>query len=267
MSRKPRQPAYCFHKASGQARVRINGRDIYLGTYDSPESHERYDDLIKEWRIQNCSADRYTLTIDELSLMYLKHAQMHYRKNGRETSEVHCVRSTLRVLVAVAGTTRAREFGPRLLKLVREKMIADGLCRRTINANVSRIRRIFRWAVAEEFVPATVLTSLEAVRRKNFRRRNHAGRRLANAKTQQLTIIPLPFFQALIHKIWLYLWITCCQGKLAHPLGHSIDLMLSENIVGSVPPRFVYSRGRRSRNKSTRRLLVPLPMAQEQDYI
>jgi integrase len=42
-------------------------------------------------------------------------------------------------------------------------MIKDGLCRRTVNSNVSRIRRIFRWAVAEELVPATVLTALEAI--------------------------------------------------------------------------------------------------------
>ncbi len=42
-------------------------------------------------------------------------------------------------------------------------MIDAKLCRTTINMNVGRIRRMFRWAVAEEFVPATLLTSLEAV--------------------------------------------------------------------------------------------------------
>ncbi|WP_417847301.1 hypothetical protein [Thalassoglobus sp.] len=33
MPRKPKVPSYCLHKASGQAVVRINGRDHYLGLY------------------------------------------------------------------------------------------------------------------------------------------------------------------------------------------------------------------------------------------
>ena len=33
-------PSYCRHKASGRAVVRLGGRDVYLGEYGSPESHE-----------------------------------------------------------------------------------------------------------------------------------------------------------------------------------------------------------------------------------
>ena len=43
-------PAYCHHKASGQAVVRLDGVDHYLGCYGSDESHERYDRAIAEWR-------------------------------------------------------------------------------------------------------------------------------------------------------------------------------------------------------------------------
>jgi len=158
-----RQPAYSLHKASGQARVRINRRDHYLGLHGSPESYERYQDLIAEWRIRNGDTDRYTLTVDDLALLYLDYAKLHYRKNGRETSEVHCTRSALRFLVAAAGQTRARSFGPKLLKEVRERMVSAKLCRTTINSNVGRIRRMFKWAVAEELIPPTVLTALQAV--------------------------------------------------------------------------------------------------------
>ena len=38
MPNAPRIPAYCLHKASGQAVVRLNGRDVYLGGHDTPES-------------------------------------------------------------------------------------------------------------------------------------------------------------------------------------------------------------------------------------
>ena len=156
-------PAYQLHRASGQARVRIQGFDHYLGPHGLPESHERYQDLVAEWRIRHCDADRYTLTVDNLELLYLEFAKQHYRKADRETSEVHWVRSALRYLVAVAGPMRTRDFGPKLLKQVRERMVAAGDCRNTVNSNVGRIRRIFKWAVADELPPATVLTALQAV--------------------------------------------------------------------------------------------------------
>ncbi len=41
-------PTYCLHRPSGQARVIIGGRHIYLGEYGSPESQEKYARLIAE---------------------------------------------------------------------------------------------------------------------------------------------------------------------------------------------------------------------------
>lgn len=35
-------PGYSLHKASGQARVKFNGKTTYLGKFGSPESHQRY---------------------------------------------------------------------------------------------------------------------------------------------------------------------------------------------------------------------------------
>ena len=158
-----RQPAYSVHKPSGQARVIIDRKHIYLGPHGSPQSYDRYQDLIAEWRIRNCDTDRYTLTIDDLALSYLEHAKQHYLKDGQQTSEVCCLKNALRFLVAAAGRTRARDFGPKLLKAVRQRMIDAGLCRSTINTGIGRIRRMFRWAVAEELVPANVLIALQAV--------------------------------------------------------------------------------------------------------
>lgn len=43
-------PSYRLHKASGQAVVTIEGRDLYLGRYDSPASHEAYGRTIAAWR-------------------------------------------------------------------------------------------------------------------------------------------------------------------------------------------------------------------------
>ena len=50
MSEKSRRvPSYRLHKSSGQARVIIDGAHVYLGRYDSPESHEKYHRLVAEW--------------------------------------------------------------------------------------------------------------------------------------------------------------------------------------------------------------------------
>jgi len=50
MSRRAlKVPSYCLHKASGRAVVRLGGRDVYLGEYGSPESHEEYERVIAEW--------------------------------------------------------------------------------------------------------------------------------------------------------------------------------------------------------------------------
>ena len=49
---RPRNPVptYRRHKASGQAFVRVDGRNVYLGRYDSPESKREYERVCAEVR-------------------------------------------------------------------------------------------------------------------------------------------------------------------------------------------------------------------------
>ncbi len=157
-----KKPSYLLHKATGQARVRIDGQDHYLGGYGSSESQELYDDLIAEW-LRNGDTSRYTLTTDDLCILFLEHAKRYYRKNGVQTNEVNAIRSALRSVVAGYGQTPARHFGPKRLKSARESMVKAGYCRSNINKRVERIRRMFRWAVENEYVPPDVYTALMAV--------------------------------------------------------------------------------------------------------
>jgi hypothetical protein len=48
MSKARRVPSYGLHKATGQARVIINGKHIYLGKFGSPSSHAEYHRLVAE---------------------------------------------------------------------------------------------------------------------------------------------------------------------------------------------------------------------------
>jgi integrase len=156
-------PSYLCH-ASGQAFSRVKGKNVYFGIHGSPESLARYDDFKREWLLQHGDVHRIQLTVDELALLYISYAENYYRKNGEPTSEVSCVQTALRFVVREFGTCRVLEFGPIKLKQVRQAMMEHGICRESINKNIDRIRRMFRWGVENEKVPPDVLAALVAVR-------------------------------------------------------------------------------------------------------
>ena len=49
MARKPSVPCYRLHRPSGRAVVTLNGKDVYLGAHDSPESRTEYQRVVGEW--------------------------------------------------------------------------------------------------------------------------------------------------------------------------------------------------------------------------
>ncbi len=156
-------PSYLLHRGTGQARVRIEGKDHYLGRFGSPESRERYSDLISDWLVKQDNLSGCSLTVDDLALLYMDHAARYYRKDGQPTSEVHCTRLALRHAVTTHGRTRLRQFSPRKLKQVRQVMIDAGYVRSSVNLHVGRIKRMFRWAVENEYCPVEVYQALCAV--------------------------------------------------------------------------------------------------------
>jgi len=48
-----REPKYRKH-ATGQAVVRIAGKDFYLRKYGTAASHEEYGRLIRAWQVEGC---------------------------------------------------------------------------------------------------------------------------------------------------------------------------------------------------------------------
>ena len=167
-----RIPKYRLHKGSGQALVQIDGRRIYLGKYDSPESHQKYERIVSEWlaaarRPETASrgqaAPGVAISINELLLLYWKFASSYYVKDGEPTKELGCMRDALRPVRRLYGDTAAREFGPLRLKHVRQHMIENDLSRGVINNRINRIRRFFKWAVSEEYIPPSVHEALKTV--------------------------------------------------------------------------------------------------------
>jgi len=142
------------------------GKDHYLGLWGTRTSKREYDRIIGEWlaagRPEQAKQAR-ELTIVELLAAYNSHAQRHYRKIGKPSREHLCVRAVLRRIRRLYGNTLASEFGPLALKSLRQQMIDDGLARSTINMNVARIKRMYRWAASEELLPVTAYQALATV--------------------------------------------------------------------------------------------------------
>jgi integrase len=147
--------------------VTLSGRDIYLGRWNSPESRAEYDRRIAEWIAHGRRLPDHHLggdyTVAELLVAYLKFAKTYYASEGDSTSEFTCLTYAVRPLRALYAHVRVNEFGPLALKTVRQKMVEQDLCRTQINRQINRIRRVFRWGVENELVPASILHALQAV--------------------------------------------------------------------------------------------------------
>ena len=174
MARKSRinPPKYTLHRSSGQARVRIDGKDHYLGPYGSAESHEKYHRLIAEWSASPptlatgaSKPSTGSMTVADLLLQYLHYAEGHYRtSDGRPGKEFVCMRDAGRPLHDLYGSLPVREFGPLRIKALQEHMINEkGWARTHINRSINRIRRVFKWGVSNELVDAKILQALSSV--------------------------------------------------------------------------------------------------------
>jgi integrase len=144
--------------------VRLGGRDHYLGKFGSPEATAEYQRLIAEWLANGRRAADDEPTVNDVILAFLEHATAYYKKVGEHGGEIGCIKNALKIVKALYGRTKATGFGPRALKIVRDEMIKKGWCRKYINHQVDRVRRMFRWATEEELVPGSVYHALQAVK-------------------------------------------------------------------------------------------------------
>ena len=166
-------PSYVLHKQSGRARALWTDRTgtrqqkLLPGPFDSPESRTAFAVLQLELEAaphQPPGGPAADVSVSEVLLAFLIFAEGHYRRvDGTATNELDEYKLVSRHVRELYGETAAREFGPLALKAVRQRFIDAGWCRGFINQRVGRIRRVFKWAVAEELVPPAVHQALAAV--------------------------------------------------------------------------------------------------------
>jgi hypothetical protein len=158
-------PKYRHYKPKNLAVVRIDGRDHYLGKYDSAESHEKYHRLLAEWLAQGTTnapapeaagPDRGGMAVNDLILAYYRHCEQYYVKNGEMTNQVRMIRLALKVLRRLYGSTPIKDFGPLSLRACRDEFVRQGLSRRECNRRTNLIKQAFQWATENELAPAGI---------------------------------------------------------------------------------------------------------------
>lgn len=229
-----RIPSYRLHKPSGRAVVTLNGKDHYLGAYGSPESSREYQRVVAEWLTRQQApppqpatpAVVTDLSLAELMLAYLRFAAGYYRAtDGRPTGEADNAIRALRPLEAMYGCTSAAAFGPLALKAVRQAMIDAQLCRRVVNQRVGIIRRMFKWAAAEELVPAGAYHGLAAV--DGLRRGRSAARETepVGPATDHDVNAVLPYLPPTVRAMVQLQWLTGMRsGELVRLRGADLEV-------------------------------------------
>jgi len=172
--KRPKVPTYGHHKSTGQARVYIGGRSVYLGPFGSESSRILYGQVVAKVLsgqpidpfVTKSSSPDTRLTINELVLAFMRHATAYYSKNGKPSAEVDCFKSAVKPLVELYGLIAVDQFAPLALKAVRQAMIdrpKRKMCRSFINKSVNRIRHLFKWAVENGMANVATLQGLQAV--------------------------------------------------------------------------------------------------------
>lgn len=256
--KKNAQPTYLHHKPSGQARVRIDGVDVYLGVYGSQESRQKYYQLLAErfGDVRPARALRKTsanLTVGEFLEAYREFASGYYGEKSKELNRVACAVRPIRELF---GLEPAAEFSPLKLQTVLDRLVLNGdtrkevvaagyrtISRTTVNDYLAVIKRVFKWGVSQELIANGVyqaLLTVEGVRR---------GRGKLAAKTHgPKKILPVPpkDFDAVVKDGGLTEEVkTMIQVQLLTGMRpDEVTIMRPGDIDQTVKPCWVYRPGK-----------------------
>ncbi len=180
-------PRIQYH-ISGQSVVRIDGRDFYLGRHDSAESLARHAVLIAEYQAGGLSLpegfDQETLYLRARALVaspaelleshqanmpiLVKHITAAYRVHLKKTyanskADMDRRLGVCKDIDAHEASSLAKAYGPKALQAQRERWVLSGKSRKYCNCLTNNTIRMFRWAVGQELVEASVWERLKSI--------------------------------------------------------------------------------------------------------
>lgn len=157
------------HSTRNVAFIELAGKRVSLGSWDGTQPvpqdvQAAYDRTITTLMANARRGQHEITTVKMLLQAYRAHAEQHYvGPDGKWTSTLARHRTAAKYMRLEVGARPVAELGPVRLQAIRDRMIRDELARSTVNQLVGVVRQIVRWGVANELVPAEVLTGLDAV--------------------------------------------------------------------------------------------------------
>jgi integrase len=103
------------------------------------------------------------LLVVELLARFWEFAQGYYTKDGKPSGWLRHIKLVLRHVRQNYAHVPAHQVGPLAFKAVRQTLIDAGHSRRYINKLMAVVPLIYKWAAAEELVPASTYHALRAV--------------------------------------------------------------------------------------------------------
>lgn len=188
-------PAYPSkpHK-SGLARIRVKGKDVYLGPFGSKESRDRYAEL----SVQH--AGGVPLRSPRVFEVVDRWRHDGVKRYAANSSEPKAIDAALTVLCRLFSRLPSKDVTPAILDKVRESMASGSWmtdeelawrakhkkpvawCRRVVNRAITRIKTVWKWAERSGLVPPgswAHLGTLDPIRKHDARYKSHAARKPA----------------------------------------------------------------------------------------
>jgi integrase len=196
-------PKLQHHRATGQARVTIAGRDYYCGRWGSKAAIAKYHRLLGEFfnangappvaegvpsppgrppRLEDPKGPVHAITVGpagvhvetsrgsenaicvcDVAARYLMHCEIYYRDVQGRQTSTLCGAKMAIRALEPFFDLPAIEFGPLRLQSMRALLVDQGRPRVTCNRIVKTVRRLFKWAASQELIPVAVSNALATV--------------------------------------------------------------------------------------------------------
>ena len=184
-SRAGTPPNYRHYNARNLAKVTIARRDIYLGPYNSRQSHRRYAQVIAAWQdgrtadeieaiingkpssdVESDTEASTLITVGQLANRYwAEHAAAYYTSStGLSRGRTANVRLAIREVNDLFAALSASGFGPLNFQQVRQTLVDRKRARRYINDLMQNVIAIFAWGVAQQLLAPSTPATLREVR-------------------------------------------------------------------------------------------------------
>lgn len=104
-----------------------------------------------------------TRTVVEVCDAYWEHCKGYYVKDGEPTAEQAGIKAAMKRLKEEFRMLPVSDLGPLRMQELQQRFVRDGVSRYYVNKSINRLKRMFRWATAQELIPPSISQAINSV--------------------------------------------------------------------------------------------------------